>query len=532
MEHTKHTAPGECAVVEERRNSDTDAAELREPRSFKSTAKQVDDGAKPSEPAKKRCSAPEPRSSHSNSAEGRNHFDRRRIWSAHKQDSIDFPEELECQTEDNVFLEIQRSRQDQRGRLTFQRSLSVPATLPDVVPERGYSSENASPDVLFNRGKEDDSCSGVKSTSSCSSLVCSGKMLEELEKRKDFEGSVRYNSVSSPPVVKRKKSVTFDRTVSDRGLQARSHFRSSGYGSQSDGSQASQASNQSSEQGSVLSDDVLEEKRSFEACDLPCVDQHSLSSTSIDGSIDNAKEEDPRGETRLQASHTTVQKVDESGCIAPAPEDAHSHPNSTQTPEELIDDMELWRRQFSPKFHFDDMDPADDLPNLSIFENEEETSSSSVCYSAVAGDDFSSQHKQLLEHPGGTYDGVDGRNDIPLPSQSFEQNAGIYGAKSSTGVANTENSENKTSPTTKEECQRDLFKRIFEERMVKFDNSKESLSDLLEWFKNNIGEALTPSPKSPFFPAGGPPLSQNYKVPEGTLSVACRLHDSGAHLLV
>ena len=53
---------------------------------------------------------------------------------------------------------------------------------------------------------------------------------------------------------------------------------------------------------------------------------------------------------------------------------------------------------------------------------------------------------------------------------------------------------------------------------MKFDPSKESILDLLEWFKNNFGEALTPSPKSPFFQAGAP-QSQNCMVPEGMLLV-------------
>ena len=523
MEHNEHTAPGDCTAIEQRRNSDMEmeAVELHHPCpfNFKPTGNQPGDGSqhagfKASEPGKDRSrhSAPDPAGSKSkfSNSDRRNHFDRRRIWSAHKQESFDLPEELQGQTEDSVFSD--GSRPD---RLVLQRSVSMPAVLPDVVPGGNLSFGNASPDVLFSMDKGNCSPSGVKSISSCSSLVSSGKVLEELEKKKNFEGSVCYDPLV-PSQVKRKKSVTFERTVSDKGLLARSHFRSSGYGSQSDGSQLSQASNQSSEQGSVMSDDVLEEKRSLEDCSSSCVGD---SYPRTDGSIDDAKEEDPKGETQAQGSHDFVHSAEQSGCTASAPEEMHSGPNSTQTPEELVDETELWFKQHSPKIHYSGMDPAD-LPNLSIFETEEEVSCSSVCLTGVAGDDLSNLRKQ------GKYDDGGSGNDIPLPSEqsfcpkSFEQSAGVVGARSGTEVANTENSENKTSPTTKEDCQRELYKRLFEEKMVKFDPSKENILDLLEWFKNNFGEALTPSPMSPFFQAGSP-QSQNCMVPEGMLHVYC-----------
>ena len=519
MEHNKHTAPGDCTATEQRRNSDieVEAMELRHPCpfNFKPTGNQPDDGSQHvgSGKNRNRHSAPDPAGSKSkfSNSDRRNHFDRRRIWSAHKQESFDLPEELQCQTEDSVFSD--GSRPDQRGRLVLQRSVSMPAVLPDVVPGGNLRSGNASPDVLFSMDKGNCSPSGVKSVSSCSSLVSAGEVLEELEKKKNFEGSVCYDPLI-PSQVKRKKSVTFERNVSDKGLQARSHFRSSGYGSQSDGSQLSQASNQSSEQGSVMSDDVLEEKSSLEDCSSSCVGD---SYPRTDGSIDDAKEEDPKGETQVQGSHNFVHNAEQSSCTASALEEMHSDPNSTQTPEELVDETELWLKQHSPKVHYSGMDPTD-LPNLSIFETEEEINCGSVCLTGVAGDDLSNLRKQEKYDDGGS------GNDMPLPFEQsfrpkyFEQSAGVPGARSGTEVADTENSENKTSPTTNEDCQRELYKRLFEERMVKFDPSKESILDLLEWFKNNFGEALTPSPKSPFFQAGSP-QSQNCMVPEGMLLV-------------
>ena len=421
MEHNKHTAPGDCTAIEQRRNSDmeVEAMELRHPCpfNFKPTGNQPDDGSQHVGSGKNlnRHSAPDPAGSKSKFSNSyrRNHFDRRRIWSAHKQESFDLPEELQCQTEDSVFLD--GSRPDQRGRLVLQRSVSMPAVLPDVVPGGNLSSGNASPDVLFSTDEGNCSPSGVKSVSSCSSLVSSGEVLEELEKKKNFEGSVCYNPLI-PSQVKRMKSVTFEtnvsdvtfkKNVSDKGLQARSHFRSSGYGSQSDGSQLSQASNQSSEQGSVMSDDVLEEKRSLEDCSSSCVgDTDSYPRT--DGSINDVKEEDPKGETQVQGSHNFVHNAARSSCTASALEETHSDPNSTQTPEELVDETELWLKQHSPKVHYSGMDPTD-LPNLSIFETEEEIS----CGTGVAGDDLFTLHKQ------GKYDDGGSGNDMTLPLSSL-----------------------------------------------------------------------------------------------------------------
>lgn len=546
MECEKDTATGDCTAVEEERNTDNDtgAVEFRQPHCIRpELAKQSEESLKHcetnvSQPWKKRHSEPIPGRSSSDSGEGRNRFERRRIWSAHKQESVELPEDVKCPIEDNVFTEVQRSRPDRR--LGLQRSLSVPlpATLPDVVPEHNFRCGDASPDVLFSMDKDSHNPSPVKSillvTSDSEEML---ELVEEQEKKKNFEGSVCYDSEDQPPEMKRKKSVTFDRMVSDKGQKARTRFRSSGYGSQSVSSQASQTSNISSEQGSVMSDDVIEEEKEkhegkssfdlakFEACDMSCMDHHSLSSTRIDGSIDGVEEENCGGQTQVQASHatTSVQNVEEGSSVASPPEAACSHPNSTQTPEELVDETELWRRQHSPKFHCSGIDNEDDdLPNLSIFESEKESSS---VYSGSAGifsESDLSEH--VLDEPAGAGYGDEAgrtRSDIPPPAQAAEQNAGTYGAQSGAGTAKADNSESKSSPTTKEECQRELFQRIFEERMVKFDNKSESLSDLLEWFKNNIGEALTPSPRSPFFPAGGSPQSHHYKVPEGALSFCC-----------
>ncbi|KAK7108089.1 hypothetical protein V1264_015887 [Littorina saxatilis] len=417
--------------------------------------------------------------------ECKSRFERHRMWTQSKQDSFEAPEEFKCPTEDNVFSDTFKNKM---GRAVMHRRMSEPAVavLPDVIPEPHCESGNNSPDVLSNSNKEDHASHPPVKPILTSGTSKDSEVRDFMERKKGFEGPVCYEPMHIDPLpeVKRKKSVSFEtavkivRVLSDKGQEARHGFRglcSSGYGSQSDCSQQSTTSNISSEQGSMMSDDVLEDGRSFETDDgKPCsVDGYSGTSTGMDGSTDGSDEEhgavEPSSKQTTNPAGSAQEKCQHASTLAEG--SCHA---SGEKAEEVVDETELWQRQMSPKFG---VPSEEDLPHLSIFEI------------SIAGEDFLDHRHQVLDPD------IE-RGDLALASQSLTN---INGPGSGVDTATAENSENKTSPTTKEECQRDLFKRLFEERMLKFDPAKESLSDLLDWFKNNIGEALTPSPKSPFF---------------------------------
>ena len=446
-------------------------------------------------PEQKRHSEPIPKGN-SKDSEERKCFERRRLWTASKQDSFDLPEDFMCHTEDNVFTETERSRSAVKGRPCHQRSLSMPATLPDVVPENAQFGDS-SPDVLSNSEQAEVLKSILSGPSHKSERIQEGQ-----EKKKSFEGSVHYKPTQE---IKRKKSVTFETAAhlvslfSVKGRKARTHFRSSGYGSQSDNSQASQGSNQSSEQGSVMSDDVLIETDSFEVDDTSgsC---HSHSSTKTDGIIDGEEEgncgeaEEHMLEKNAVASERQGQK--------PLPPGAADDLQGQET----VDEIEQWRRQMSPKFHCGGaMD--DDLPNLSIFNNQKD-----AIYYSTSGEDPCQLPSNVVENTGGEDQGF--HCAVSQTTQASEKSADVVAPETGNKVPAADSPGHRTSPTTKEECQRELYKQLFEERMFNFDPQKESVTDLLEWVKKNIGEALTPSPKSPFFPAGGSP-QHNVRIPQG-----------------
>ncbi|XP_076467239.1 uncharacterized protein LOC143298304 [Babylonia areolata] len=420
-------------------------------------------------PERKHHSEPLPQCGDSGE-QGRKCFERRRLWSSVKQESIDLPNEFEYPTEDNVFTEGERSRQEWKGKLHYQRSFSVPATLPDIVPERQSMSENSSPDVVSVIEIPNPDHQPVKPILSGTSSVGTESLLEGREKKENFEGTVRCDQLPTAPDTKRRKSVTFEtavqmvRFMSPRGIEVRSHFRSSGYGSQSDNSQASQGSNVSSERGSI-----------FSSADA---DDASLCTTITDGNIDNSEEEANRAETQEKP-----EKRENKQQVSPVD-------SKPQTPEE-IDEIELWRRQNVPDFHC--TGDMDDIPNLSIFETTKENSG--LFYSDVHTGKFPGCGMNTSENPV-----REGHANHPMPSpQPMDKFPCIFEPCRDFRAPEGEGSENKSSPTTKEEIHRELYKRLFEEKMLKFDPSKESINDLFEWVRKNIGEALTPSPRSPFF---------------------------------
>lgn len=271
----------------------------------------------------------------------RSRFERRRIFSRSKQGSFEVPDDVKnWQPEDNVFSEWKRSC----SGLPLQRSYSMPAMLPDVVLGAGVSciTPFPSPDVLSNQQSDFPPCLKNASVSEHCLLDCNSKksahmMLQDREKKRDFEGSSYCNH--APEEVKRRRSVTFKTNcVSDETEKRRSQFRkSSGYGSQSEGSQFSCASS--------TQDDVIEENS---------VD---FTSTRVDGSIDGGSSDEKKKNGSLSGckSEDCVQDTQE------------TKPTTAGESSEVGPGFEDWNRENSPKFHFtetaDNQDNGIDIPD-------------------------------------------------------------------------------------------------------------------------------------------------------------------------
>lgn len=501
----------------------------------------------------------------------RSRFEKRNIWSNSRQESFELPDDLNTCTEDNVFYESgSRRSYTPRRRMAWQRSVSVPASLPDVVQVASTYSGYSSPDVLvkgesedsyagdlnlqqsddkltsadcdnidrFRSAQEEDklpsekvqnahrgaklsvdvsSCSGACSAFACEdaeeSCCAISDVNQDIHASKDkaskqmFEGTTCYN-----PPQKRRKSVSFDtsaeflRMVSAQGQKARTHFRSSGYGSQSESSQHSQKSDATSCEGSVMSDDVLlersssdlssMERSSFEtgfggSTDQDCdnLDQQS-SATDIDGSIDgNEKEAKNRG-SRENSSSDNSQTLSGStiynfGAVGGTAENCLSTKFVSETFEVGLANYD-----------------NDNIPVLSIFDNISigENSDGSVGCSNVAWEDFSYHRNHILENS----EIPEERGSYPqLPFQQAEPSSNTVGAFSAQR-SRPESPTERFSPTS---VQRELYEKMFLDKMANFDPTVagESVSDLLNWFIDNLPQALSPSPRSPFFPADGSP---------------------------
>ncbi|KAL8595125.1 hypothetical protein ACOMHN_019163 [Nucella lapillus] len=492
-------------VLTEHRNLDSEAAESSHPPCLRTKDRPPEKtaiseaAAKIQKPAeRKRHSEPLPQNE-SFQAEGKICFERRRLWTASKQGSFELPDEWKCAPEDNVFAEGGRWRQDGRGKCQYQRSFSVPAMLPDIVPEPHSRSENSSPDVVSVSNTPKPQQQPVKSILSTKASVGTQSMLE---RKQNFEGAVHCEPLSLPQEIRRKRSVTFEtvaqlvKVFSPKGIQARSHFLSSGYGSQSDNSQASQGSNVSSERESIFADDIVVEKRSLDINDLSQADNPSLGNTIADGDTDDDEEQKDRD--RTQEEPVQLQKEHSKPISSTSRSPQTSKP---QTPE-VLDEIEIWRRQNNPDFHYGDMD---DIPNLSIFDTMKENS----------GMFFPDTQSKSLSNPS--------QHEAENSSESNSHTMPTHSSDNLPQVS-AESSENRPSPTTKEECQRELYKRLFEDRMLNFDPSKESIGDLFEWVKKNIGEALSPSPRSLFFPAERSPQNEHFKISPGLFAVTNALH--------
>lgn len=501
----------------------------------------------------------------------RSRIEKRNIFSHSRQESFEFPDDLNTCTEDNVFDESGSRKSDTpRRSMACQRSLSVPASLPDVVQVASTYSGDSSPDVLV-KGESEDNYAGDLSLQqsddklasadcdnidrfrsaqeedklpsekvhnadrgaklsvavSSSSGACSASACEDAEEsscaisdvsqdrhvsedkalyKQRIEGTTCYN-----PPQKRKKSVSFDtsaedlRMVSAQGQKARTHFRSSGYGSQSESSQHSQKSDASCE-GSVMSDDVLlersssdlssMERSSFETgfggstdrdCDI--LDQQS-SATDIDGSIDGIEKEAKNRGSRENLSSDNSQTS--SGSTIYNLGAAGGTTEKCLSTEFVCEAFEVGLANYD----------NDNVPVLSIFDNISigENSEGSVGCSNVAWGDFSYQRNHILENS----EIPEERGSYPqLPFQQAEPSSNTVGAFS----AQRSHSESPTERFSPTSVQRELYEKMFLDKMANFDPTVagESVSDLLNWFIDNLPQALSPSPRSPFFPADGSP---------------------------
>lgn len=430
---------------------------------------------------------------------------RRRIFSNTKQGSFDVPDDVQVyQPEDNVFSS---------GLLVLQRSVSMPTVLPDVVPgsDQGSTTSHSSPDVLssFHPAADGQDEAGnisqkplsgdsrCVSTDGCVSEDCvdGGSMVSagksslrkesnaeiSLEQKQHFEGSVCYDG---PVEIRRKKSVTFERSVSNEGNRKRSEYRdsrSSGYGSQfSEGSQGSQGS-----QGSFAS--------STHSVYGSVCDDDDDSSTRIDGSVDGDRNDDEHHPRKISMARSREgslccrhpqSTVVRSGSIVQDTQEMAS-PQTAREGEGVESEGannvwtaadEDWQRENSPKVHF----PPDDT--------------------VEQGDDFSSYTQQ-------------GKGSDTASTASAASTAAAVSGGGGKGPASTSDS-TRTSPTTKEEYEYDLARQQLMERMTNFDPRHESMSDIMEWARNELPLLIT-SPKSPYFPSEGGGSSELYQLPQG-----------------
>lgn len=458
-----------------------------------------------------------------------------------KADSIDIPDDGQA-TEDSVFPEnwhnVGRAR-----ILLHQRSLSVPAKLPDVIQEASCQPDESSPDILSknnflkcwcghtrnvsilkvnNEGKEQDAGTESNTTkvpkdSSCSSVVNGN------ETKRLFEGQVHYEKcLNTATTGRRKKSVTFEdlstadikNLISPEGRERRNHFRSSGYGSLSDGSRTSQASTHStiSDQESVILEEPLERQISlmslpemtrldddgegsndgqFETSDIACT------SMIVDGSIHSSDEAD---KFCWGACHK-----DPTASVQREANEAHCQGQCTYKKESETQSVLHQRADASATSRTPDFSSTAEIPDQSIVMADRgrgcmeciTKQDDDECLSASSSaDDFKF-------------------TDLPFRQKCPSQDTvGSFTVKRSI-PAEASLYQTKFSPKTNEECQREFFERIFMERMQNFDPAKEDMADVFEWLKNNMQEALSPSPRSPFFPTEGSPQTLKQLVPPG-----------------